>query len=83
MKQITCKKDIDKDFIREFCKETEARKAWYNTFIQTPIKHEKDGVVTEDKPTFIELQLAFIKEYFPEYAPKPKRAKKESIYDLL
>lgn len=73
------KKDINAKFIRDYCKESEDRKAWYNEFISTPIATE-DG---ERKPTFIELQLAFIVKYFPEFAPKPKRAKKESIYDLL
>lgn len=73
------KNDINMAFIRDYCRQTEERKAWYNTFMTTPIATE-DG---ERKPTFIELQLAFIKMYFPEFAPKPKRAKKESIYDLL
>lgn len=78
------KKEINKDFIRNYCRETEDRKAWYNAFMSTDIAHtDKEGNTTYAKPTFIELQLAFIKQYFPELAPKPKRAKKESIYDLL
>lgn len=78
------KKEINKEFIRNYCKETEDRKQWYNTFMTTPIEYTaEDGTAATRKPTFIELQLAFIKQYFPELAPKPKRAKKESIYDLL
>lgn len=78
------KKEINKDFIRNYCKETEDRKAWYNNYVTTLIADtDEDGNAIERKPTFIELQLAFIKQYFPELAPKPKRAKKESIYDLL
>lgn len=78
------KKDINKDFIRNYCKETEDRKQWYNTFITTPVEYTtEEGETATRKPTFIELQLAFIKAYFPELAPKAKRAKKEGIYDLL
>ena len=78
------KKEINKDFIRNFCRESDERKAWYNAFVSTPITVTKeDGTTETRKPTFIELQLAFIKLYFPELAPKAKRAKKEGIYDLL
>ena len=78
------KKDVNMQFIRDYCRETEDRKAWYNAFMTTAISYTaEDGTTQTRKPTFIELQLAFIKQYFPELAPKPKRAKKESIYDLL
>jgi len=78
------KKDINAEFIRNYCRNNEEAKAWYNGFITTLVTvTAEDGTTTTRKPTFIELQLAFIKLYFPEFAPKPKRAKKESIYDLL
>lgn len=78
------KKDINMQFIRNYCKENAERTAWYNNFVSTPVEYEaEDGSTAKRKPTFIELQLAFIKAYFPELAPKPKRAKKETMYDLL
>lgn len=78
------KKDLNKEYIRAYCRENAERTAWYNSFMTTPIEYTaEDGTTATRKPTFIELQLAFIKQYFPELAPKPKRAKKESIYDLL
>lgn len=88
-------KEITKDFIRAYCKESEERKAWYNaeitkTYACAVFPKGADGKAdrtqqptTEMRPiTFIQLKQAFIAKYFPELAPK-KKEKKENMYTPL
>lgn len=37
----------------------------------------------EKKMSFLELRLAFYREFFPELAPKASKAKKPSMYDII
>ena len=48
-----------------------------------PVKDKETGEeVGKRKITFIELKLAFVREFMPAFAPKAKE-KKPSMYDLI
>ena len=90
------KKQATLEFIRDYCKQEESRKAWYNAKVkeQYPVavfpkgadgKPDKSQApTTEMRPiTFITLQAEFIKAFFPEYAPNAKKPAKENMYTAL
>lgn len=89
------KKTVTLDFIRNYCKQEESRKVWYNAKVQEqyPVATFPKGAdgkpdktqtpTTQMRPiTFIMLQSEFIKAYFPEYAPNAKPVK-ENMYTAL
>ena len=89
------KKTATLEYIRDYCKQDEARKAWYNAKVKEkyPVAvfpKGNDGKIdksqapeTQMRPiTFIMLQAAFIKEFFPQYAPDTK-PEKETMYTAL
>lgn len=89
------KKKITIDYIRDYCRQSEDRKAWYNETITTLVpvavfpkgadgKQDKTQQPTTEmrKPSFIQIQAAFITKYMPELLA-PKKDKKENMYTPL
>ena len=89
------KDKVDLNFIRNYCAETETRKAWYNakaqeTYPCAVFPKGADGKAdktqqptTVNRPiTFVQLKADFIKEFFPEYAGV-KKEKKVNMYTPL
>ena len=71
-------KDMKIEDIIEYCQKHN-KVDWLKTAAAKTFKTE-DG--KERRISFIELKLAFVKEFMPEIAPKAQ-AKKPSMYDLI
>lgn len=65
-------KYINKDFIIDYCKAHKEAATWLKGF----------ALVEGKKPTFLQIKIAFVKQFMPEIAPKAK-PKEKSIYDII
>ena len=76
-------KDMRIEDIIQWCKDNN-QVAWLKQIANKsyPILDEEGNVLRTRKITFIELKLAFVREFMPEAAPKAKE-KKPSMYDLI
>lgn len=76
--------DIQLADIINWCKANN-QVAWLKEIAEKeyPVKDKETGeVVGTRKITYIELKLAFVREFMPTFAPKAKE-KKPSMYDLI
>ena len=88
-------KEINLEFIRNYCSQAAERKAWYNSAVKKTVickvypkgadgkaDRTQEPKEVERSITFIQLKQEFIKEYFPELAPK-KKDKGANMYSPL
>ena len=88
-------KEINLEFIRNYCSQEDSRRAWYNAEVQKTVPcavfpkgadgkkdRSQQPTIENRKITFIQIKQDFIAEYFPELAPK-KKEKKVNMYTPL
>lgn len=79
MAQFEALNDINIDDIIDYCQKNK-QVAWLKSVAL------KEGLVDKNgkprKPSFIEIRNAFVREFFPELAPKPQ-VKKPTMYERI
>lgn len=72
-------KDIDFDFIKDYCVEN-GQVDWLKKVAKTKVPNDKNG--RKRKISFIEIRNEFAEKFFPAIVPVAK-PKKKSIYELI